>query len=109
MEAELMPVLVWRDEMPSDSNPRKTYTVSVYSDGTALCECTAFAIQRNKGNLAYRCKHAQRALDSGDVRDRIARARVARQRVAPIEPAQSSAAATVAQPYEGRRAKIIDL
>lgn len=102
MEQEFKPILVLRSSEPSDSGSR-SYGVSVYSDGTALCECVAFAINRNRGDLDYRCKHITRVMARQDVSQKIAAVRVEQKRASRRNPQPDP------EPYTGRRAKTIDL
>lgn len=61
--------------VPSESNPRTKYTVTVDSEGGATCDCMDYVMKGiRQQNLAYRCKHIRAVIVRQDVQDKIAAA-----------------------------------
>jgi hypothetical protein len=70
---EEKPVVVAKDEQPSDRDPSRTYRVTVFSDGTATCACADYVLRGiNVGNLNHRCKHIRRALARAAIQQALA-------------------------------------
>jgi hypothetical protein len=66
------PTIIDSVEVPSDSNPRTKYTVTVDDQGGATCDCMNYVMQGiRKQNLSHQCKHIQAVLNRSEVQAKI--------------------------------------
>lgn len=100
---EEKPILAYRTQVPS-SKGGKEYTVSIFTDQSAVCSCISYMIQGvNRGNPAFQCKHIIRVMtvDAQRINAGIERSLAARR----VEIKRAGRQAAARPAHAGRQAR----